>query len=1232
HVYPFLNGGEIDGQNYNGLEYTNGCGDLLKFKMSGAYFIFGGQPYTDARNPNNHNVSNTFVTWLDMVAMYQSGWGVYSHGLNGSGGGVPYGVYRTHSYMKRKLFEHSNSFVNADVRIMVNPNGASTFTDPSIDYGYLAAYNQNTGFANPFYNTLNGWPNTIDNVYRHHMSSSDESDVADLLFDASQQGSRPMASFFAHSVTKEYSFDSFKSHWQYIADTYGKEGNDAIWMTTEEEIINYLIVKDHLQMHENLDGKTLELTFSGDIRDDMRFYATSLLVDSDVDIASIEVQGATSSSYNIAFNDKGLVNVNWEGKRFIPSVIEASDWVAKAELSNNIEDALVATDYIAMIEDEYQEISLKKRLCDVFDSDLPEGFCDGLSSEITYVWTSIPEGFSSYFPSPVVEIDHTTTFDVAITIGGVTKSDQLIVTVNQVPVIEIEPFDSPLCGNQEIQLSATVENESSLLWSTSGTGIFEDSSLEDALYIPTEEDILNGGVTLKMIAYGASCAEDPIDEVSLEFIQAPLVLMDTSATICQGETFNTSAVVQNATEIMWSTSGDGDIEDPASTELNYIPGAEDIENGLVELTLDVLSDGDCGYNSSKVVELEIQKIIIVEVDSFDFPLCGNQEIQLSASVENESSLFWSTSGSGSFIDNTIEDAVYIPTEDDIFSGTVTLELLASGPSCGDVPNGELTLEFIQAPVVDVDTNGAICQGGIFNTSANVENATEIIWTTSGDGDIEDPSSTNLIYIPGAEDIENGLVELTLEVFSDGDCAYTLSKTVQLEIHKTPHVEVGHDLVFCPGNENIQLLATADDFSGVTWTSSGDGVFNDNQILNPIYTPGVDDYENGGFELFAEVNSFGDCDLNNSDSQNVIFVETISADAGVDQTVCVNDTVFLNGFCENADAFHWYVVGGEAVGVIPVYHHDTTFFLPNPEFTGEEIQIWFNAVVSSCDNYYDRDTIILNVAAQPILNAGVDQWVCYDSDVVPLVATSNGVGDFLWLSTGSGTFNDPISLSTNYIPSSEDRLNGSVDLICKTNRVDPCEGEISDQLSINFKPLPEVAILTDSIVCFDGYLQLAVVGVNYDSIYWYSAGSGDFTEVNSTQVHYEIAGDEQNQGLVRIYLKAIQADCNYEIIDSVDIQILNGPTISFINDTIQICDDDLEVPVSGVSIANSNEILWSANGNGYFDDSNLENPIFYPQLTNLNSDGFMLTVGVSGLSPCNDIVLKNIFIKRVHNPV
>ena len=65
---------------------------------------------------------------------------------------------------------------------------------------------------------------------------------------------------------------------------------------------------------------------------------------------------------------------------------------------------------------------------------------------------------------------------------------------------------------------------------------------------------------------------------------------------------------------------------------------------------------------------------------------------------------------------------------------------------------------------------------------------------------------------------------------------------------TTVVNAGPDMAVCNNGETAQLNAFAANYNTLTWTSSGDGSFSENGILDPIYSPGAEDIANGSVEL------------------------------------------------------------------------------------------------------------------------------------------------------------------------------------------------------------------------------------------------------------------------------------------------------------------------------------------------------------------------------------------------
>ncbi len=312
HAFKFLNGGIIDGITYNGLSYTDGCGNDVKFKMSSSVNGTDNYQIDDIHNDDDANVFH--VSWSQLVEMYVNNWGVYNHGLiEGSIRDPQISVVDFHNYIKSKTSEIIEGGI--EPRIFVNPDGNDLFTELAFQKGYRICYIQNAEYGKPYFDVTTSWNKR--NIRMGRSFSTLQFNMlrfVDELAGASNNGAHMWGSAFSHSVTNPdwgYDFSTFSNYMSAIADKYGKYGLDNIWMASEEEIFDYCILKDVLLIEQSLNGNTLQLTFSGNLPSDIRFYNTSIILNSSANISSIVIEGASpTSSFNGINSKTSLINID----------------------------------------------------------------------------------------------------------------------------------------------------------------------------------------------------------------------------------------------------------------------------------------------------------------------------------------------------------------------------------------------------------------------------------------------------------------------------------------------------------------------------------------------------------------------------------------------------------------------------------------------------------------------------------------------------------------------------------------------------------------------------------------------------------------------------------------------------------------------------------------------------------------------------------------------------------
>jgi hypothetical protein len=132
---------------------------------------------------------------------------------------------------------------------------------------------------------------------------------------------------------------------------------------------------------------------------------------------------------------------------------------------------------------------------------------------------------------------------------------------------------------------------SSVTWTSTGTGQFDDPHKEKTYYRPSLKDIGMGAVTLELLVDPQGACLEVKDAVALSIEQPPVVsLTDSVIQITSG----LPVVVEgksNASKstCLWTTTGTGSFVSPDRFKTSYEPSSEDEKNPDLKLSLTVTS-------------------------------------------------------------------------------------------------------------------------------------------------------------------------------------------------------------------------------------------------------------------------------------------------------------------------------------------------------------------------------------------------------------------------------------------------------------------------------------------------------------------------------------------------------------------------------------------------------------------------------------------------------------------
>jgi PKD repeat protein len=250
----------------------------------------------------------------------------------------------------------------------------------------------------------------------------------------------------------------------------------------------------------------------------------------------------------------------------------------------------------------------------------------------------------------------------------------------------------------------------------------------------------------------------------------------------------------------------------------------------------------------------------------------------------------------------------------------------------------LTRESLaQSLIVDAGPDIVICSGTSVVIDAYVTGGIppyQYLWAPATS--LNNP----YIYNPSASPSNTTIYHVTVTDFGLNTAVDSTTVIVQ----KNPYADAGNDATICEG-QSYTLSGSANNYSNIAWTG-GDGYFNNNNILNATYTPGLNDIVSGSVILSLTVIGFSPC--GNAIANMTLYINQ-KPDANITYSplgsVCAPVTIYFNGSTGNNFQYTWDF-GDPASGV------NNTSFLQNPSHNYDTSGIGivnFNVTLTITDN-------------------------------------------------------------------------------------------------------------------------------------------------------------------------------------------------------------------------------------------------------------------------------------------
>ena len=269
--------------------------------------------------------------------------------------------------------------------------------------------------------------------------------------------------------------------------------------------------------------------------------------------------------------------------------------------------------------------------------------------------------------------------------------------------------------------------------------------------------------------------------------------------------------VANETSMQWTTNGDGTFSNAAIVNPIYTPGAQDIANGEVTLTLTAYK-GTESMSDDMTVSFFAKATVELNPSLLPATACmGVIDITDFYTATNAEAIELTTSGDGLFVDN-----VYNFGEQDIENGSATLTVTVYG--CGE-ESVSFDVEYIGAPSVEGTDKISTClHEPVEATIAFTTPWGDFVgWTTLGTGIIDNPEAMTIHYTPSNLDFSLGSSVLVAEYVDCLGVSYFHNVDVELISVPTLVKPEGPEDVYNQGAETSYTVIGNPMFVDYIWT-------------------------------------------------------------------------------------------------------------------------------------------------------------------------------------------------------------------------------------------------------------------------------------------------------------------------------------------------------------------------------------------------------------------------------
>jgi len=836
---------------------------------------------------------------------------------------------------------------------------------------------------------------------------------------------------------------------------------------------------------------------------------------------------------------------------------------------------------------------------------------------------------------------------------GSVISDCATITVIPDPVIISQPSNATICSGSSTSLSVTASGGTGSLtyrWQSSITGCSGFSDISGATNSSCPTGALTQTTYYQVIVSqsGAGCGPVTSNCATVTVNASPVVNAGPDASICSGNTFpivGATATSGTYSSLLWTTLGDGHFNNASDLHPIYTPGAADITTGHVTLTLTGNGNSPCSAASDPMI-LTITSGISISAQPVGAIVCtgGSNTLIVAASSGTAGTLSYqwqsNTTDCNSVFSN-INGATTASYSTGVLTQTNYYRVLISEnveSGCGSVISDCATITVIPDPVIiSQPSNATICSGSSTSLSVTASGGTGSLtyrWQSSitGCSGFSDISGATNSSCPTGALTQTTYYQVIVSQSGAG-CGPVTSNCATVTVNASPVVNAGPDASICSGNTFpiVGATATSGTYSSLLWTTSGDGYFNNNTTLHPVYTPGVADIAAHTVTLTLTGNGNTPCSPV-SDAMVLSITTSLSITTQpVSSIICTGGTYTLNVTPTGGPGsftYQWQSNTEDCNFTFTNIDGATNSAYTTPALTHTTYYKVVISPLSGTCSPVTSDCATVTVLEDPIIYTQPSSGtVCNGGTFGMYVVASGGTGtlSYQWQSnttncssafadisgaTNSGYTTVPLSQTTYYrvVVSQTGSGCGPVTSNCAT-------------VTVNAPPTANAG--ANATICAGtSYPLSSATASNYASVYWSTSGTGTFNNYYTLNPVYTPSAADITAVHVTLTLHA-EGNLPCGEVTASMILTLQKPPVAYAGPDATICEPSSYCLCSATA-KNYTCINWEAMitpgvpGTGTFSDIHAINPVYTPSAADIAAGNVYLILHLCATAPCTDV--------------